>query len=166
MDSFVQRYVDMTAVCAFEKLCWGGVYCGLGQMSRRLSGAQIGYSLLNVSVERHREFMVSLTNSGNFENGATPFFWGGGYTSIHISVSAPGMISVFAAFILPNEALYQVMELLEGPDLFDFLAARSNKLDELQVVGLVRTGFQLMGNSWCFFLSQKQQTIYNNIHII
>ena len=30
------------------------------------------------------------------------------------------------------------MELLEGPDLFDFLAARSSKLEEVKVVGLVR----------------------------
>jgi len=32
----------------------------------------------------------------------------------------------------------QVMELLEGPDLFDFLAERSSKLEEVKAVGLVR----------------------------
>ena len=32
----------------------------------------------------------------------------------------------------------EVMELLEGPDLFDFLAARSSKLEEVKAVGLVR----------------------------
>lgn len=32
----------------------------------------------------------------------------------------------------------QVMELLEGPDLFDFLATRSSKLGEVQAAGLVR----------------------------
>mmetsp|Transcript_38001 Transcript_38001/g.81718 ORF Transcript_38001/g.81718 Transcript_38001/m.81718 type:complete len:425 (+) Transcript_38001:50-1324(+) len=78
---------------------------------------EIGYSLLNVSMERHREFLLGLTSSGPFEN---------------------GMIGLLAAFIHPKEALYQVMELLEGPDLFDFLAERSSKLEEVKAVGLVR----------------------------
>eukprot|EP00435_Cladocopium_sp_Y103_P019408 s2822_g4.t1 len=79
--------------------------------------AEIGYSLLNVSVARHREFLMGLTSTGPFEN---------------------GMIGLLAAFIHPKEAVYQVMELLEGPDLFDFLAYRTSKLEEVQVVGLVR----------------------------
>ena len=37
-----------------------------------------------------------------------------------------------------ERASIQVMELLEGPDLFDFLAERSSKLEEVKAVGLVR----------------------------
>jgi len=78
---------------------------------------EIGYSLLAVSPERHREFLLGLTSAGPFEN---------------------GMIGLHAAFIHPGEALYQVMELLEGPDLFDYLAARSCKLKEMDAICLVR----------------------------
>eukprot|EP00913_Durusdinium_trenchii_P010096 g9469.t1 len=49
-----------------------------------------------------------------------------------------GMVGLLAAFVQPQEALFQVMELLEGPDLFDFLAPKTEKLPESAVVGLVR----------------------------
>ncbi|CAJ1410875.1 unnamed protein product [Effrenium voratum] len=78
---------------------------------------EIGYSLLSVSPERHLDFMNAMTGRGPFEN---------------------GIIGFIAAFIQPQFAMYQVMELLEGPDLFDFLANRSARLEEVTARGLVR----------------------------
>ncbi|CAK8998421.1 unnamed protein product [Durusdinium trenchii] len=77
----------------------------------------IGYSLLNVSAQRHRQFLRDLSSTGPTEH---------------------GMVGLLAAFVQPQEALFQVMELLEGPDLFDFLAPKTEKLPESAVVGLVR----------------------------
>lgn len=78
---------------------------------------EIGYSLLNVSAQRHRQFLRDLSSTGPTEH---------------------GMVGLLAAFVQPQEALFQVMELLEGPDLFDFLAPKTEKLPESAVVGLVR----------------------------
>ena len=42
----------------------------MGCPSLKNETAEIGYSLLAVSPERHREFLLGLTSAGPFENGA------------------------------------------------------------------------------------------------
>ncbi|CAE7026317.1 Hdac6 [Symbiodinium natans] len=78
---------------------------------------QVAYSLLAVSPDRHLEYIRWMTGSEPLEN---------------------GILGFIAAFVHPQQALYQVMELLEGPDLFDFLAQRSVKLEERIASGLVK----------------------------
>ncbi|CAE7214613.1 Hdac6 [Symbiodinium sp. CCMP2592] len=78
---------------------------------------QVAYSLLAVSPDRHLEYIRCMTGSEPLAN---------------------GILGFLAAFVHPQQALYQVMELLEGPDLFDFLAQRSAKLEERLAAGLVK----------------------------
>eukprot|EP00439_Symbiodinium_sp_Y106_P050742 s2085_g6.t1 len=78
---------------------------------------EVAYSLLAVSPDRHLEYIRCMTGSEPLAN---------------------GILGFLAAFVHPQQALYQVMELLEGPDLFDFLAQRSAKLEERLAAGLVK----------------------------
>lgn len=89
-------------------------------IKKRGHSEEISRSLIDVSVERHLEF-VNLLRAPE---------------------TAEAHIIRFFAFLLEiPRNMYQVMEMLEGPDLFDFVAGRSATVSEPVAARLIRQVF-------------------------
>ncbi|CAE7661589.1 CPK16 [Symbiodinium pilosum] len=98
---------------------------------------EVAYSLLAVSPDRHLQYIHIMTGSEPLQN---------------------GILGFIAAFVQPQQAVYQVMEMLEGPDLFDFLAQRSSKLEERIAAGLVKQMLKAVN-----FLHRKVGALHRDI---
>jgi len=81
---------------------------------------EIARSFLKVSAERHVEFTKALGDPGTGQH---------------------NMVHMCAMFAEVGKSVYQVMEILEGPDLFDFLARRRTTVAERDAAGLARQIF-------------------------
>lgn len=78
---------------------------------------EIQRSFLSVSRDRHLDFLRMLQ----------------GHTSDN------HIVNFFGAFVVfPARSMYQVMELLEGPDLFDYLTVQARTLPEARAVAIIR----------------------------
>jgi len=86
-----------------------------GHNSRGLT-EELGRSLLRVPLERHLEFFRDLRKP---------------------EVSDAGVVNFRAFIVQVPKFFFQVMELLEGPDLFDYLATRTSHIPERDAIVLV-----------------------------
>eukprot|EP00931_Biecheleriopsis_adriatica_P063177 TRINITY_DN38223_c0_g2_i1.p1 TRINITY_DN38223_c0_g2~~TRINITY_DN38223_c0_g2_i1.p1 ORF type:complete len:435 (+),score=60.48 TRINITY_DN38223_c0_g2_i1:28-1305(+) len=87
---------------------------------------EVGYSLLGVSAQRHLEFLRSIQTS---------------------ALAGTGLLGFTAGFVEAHSAVYQVMEVLEGEDLFEFLTACCNnhrKPEEREAAGLILQIFKAL----------------------
>mmetsp|Transcript_58355 Transcript_58355/g.168991 ORF Transcript_58355/g.168991 Transcript_58355/m.168991 type:complete len:396 (+) Transcript_58355:85-1272(+) len=89
-------------------------------MKRRGLTEEIGRSFLTVSVPRHLEVLDMMQNPGCF---------------------ADYFVKFYAFIVEVPRNIYQVMEFLEGPDLFDYIAGREHTMPEAMAARLAKHVF-------------------------